>query len=112
MSQFYKSGDTQSYDDDKDLKANSRRQGSLKACWPDARDDVSDKCPECGYYGPLDAFGFCRTDECRRNRLVAALNKGEAMMVLSPDPENPGRKQSVLVWTPGRNIRAVDEKGK
>lgn len=110
MSLFYKSGDEMGYENDRDLKAHSRRQGTLKACWPDSTDEVSDKCPACDYFEPLDAFGFCRTDECRRNRLVKALEKGEAMMVLSPDPENPGRKQSVLVWTPGQNIRAIDEK--
>jgi hypothetical protein len=50
----------------------------------------------CGHYDTeLDPFGYCRDEDCRYNRIVAAIKSGEAMM----------NKEGVLIWTPGIKIR-------
>jgi hypothetical protein len=52
----------------------------------------------CGHYDvELDALGYCRDEECRRDRLHKALLTGEAMMT----------KEGIIVWTPGLKIREV-----
>jgi hypothetical protein len=52
----------------------------------------------CNHYDTeLDSLGFCRDEECRRNRVMKALHSGEAMM--TPD--------GVLVWCPGVKIRKM-----
>jgi hypothetical protein len=50
------------------------------------------RCKACGGFEfELDETGHCHDDDCRRNRIVIALQKGEAMMT----------DKGVLVWTPG-----------
>ncbi|KKL71467.1 hypothetical protein LCGC14_2094650 [marine sediment metagenome] len=50
----------------------------------------------CGHYDvELDAFGNCRDEECRRDRLTKALHSGEA--VRAPN--------GTIIWTPGHKIR-------
>ena len=43
---------------------------------------------KCGHWGELDRFGYCSDEECRHNRLVAALHAGKAKRL--PD--------GTLVW--------------
>jgi hypothetical protein len=51
---------------------------------------------KCGHYDvELGSDGCCRDDECRRERLIKALEAGEAMMT----PEG------TILWTPGVKIR-------
>ena len=52
----------------------------------------------CGHYDvELDHLGYCRDEECKRERVIEALHTGEAMMT----------KDGMLVWTPGVKIREV-----
>jgi len=39
-------------------------------------------CPACNEYDTeLNKFGFCREIDCKRDRVVSALKRGEAMML-------------------------------
>ena len=47
---------------------------------------------KCGHWDwETDNFGFCRDEDCKRERFIEALYKGEAMMT----------KEGVIVWCPG-----------
>ena len=51
---------------------------------------------KCGHWDwETDRFGFCRDEECRRERFIQALYKGEAMML----------KDGSIVWCNGVVIR-------
>jgi hypothetical protein len=59
-------------------------------------DKYKDGVGTCGHYDvELDALGYCRDEECRRDRLTAALYAGEAMKM----------KDGTIVWTPGFKIK-------
>jgi len=50
----------------------------------------------CGHYDFEESFGgYCRDEECRRERFIKALYDGEAMMMPNGD----------IIWTPGIKIR-------
>ncbi len=50
----------------------------------------------CGHYDLHDdGMGYCRDEECRRNRLIEAFKKGEAMKLPNGN----------IVWTPGFVIK-------
>jgi hypothetical protein len=50
----------------------------------------------CGHYDTeLDDFGYCRDEDCKRDRLIKALYDGEAMKTKDGD----------IIWTPGFKIR-------
>jgi hypothetical protein len=36
---------------------------------------------KCGHWGEVDRFGYCLDEDCRHNRLVAALHRGDAKML-------------------------------
>jgi hypothetical protein len=107
MSQFYKSGEM-GYDNDRDLRRDTKRQASYRNGWPDANGAPGENCPRCQNYGPVDSFGFCNDTKCRQTRLFEALESGEAIRVASPDPEDSNKRIWTTLWTPGRNIRAID----
>jgi hypothetical protein len=50
----------------------------------------------CGHYDvELDALGYCRDEECRRDRFLKALYDGEAMKM----------SDGTIIWTPGFKIQ-------
>jgi hypothetical protein len=83
------------------LKRESRRMGhKTKSAgpWDEGAIDskYKDGVGKCGHYDvELDRFGYCRDEECRRERLVKALHSGEAMRL----------PNGTLLWTPGHRIR-------
>jgi hypothetical protein len=55
-------------------------------------DELGGTCAHCGQYDiELDGNGLCRSDDCKHDRIVQALLKGEARML----------PNGVLVHTPG-----------
>jgi len=81
----------------KDRKS-ARRMGfksSSTGPWNDVNDnygDCSGVCPACGlWHTELGSDGYCREDQCKHDRLIAALKNGEARMTPT----------GVLIWTPG-----------
>ena len=57
---------------------------------------------KCGHWDwETDNFGFCRDEECRRERFIKALHTGEAMML----------PNGFIVWCPGVVIKRDVKKG-
>ena len=52
------------------------------------RSGVEGDCKFCNKYGILDKFGYCEDLDCRADRLVLALVRGEAQKL----------KDGTLVW--------------
>ena len=82
-----------------DIKRESRRIGFKQKSagpWGEGKPEAPDGVGKCGHYDvELDKNGYCRDEECRRDRVIRALHDGEAMM--SPS--------GTLIWTPGTTIR-------
>jgi hypothetical protein len=83
------------------IKLSTRKlgfKGKSAGPWGEGRQEKEDGVGICGHYDvELDEHGYCRDEECRYNRLIDALKKGEAMK--TPD--------GTIVWTPGQKIRDV-----
>ncbi len=83
------------------LKYESRRLGYKSRSagpWDEGSVDAKYKggVGLCSHYDvELDAFGNCRDEDCRRERLTKALHSGEA--VRAPN--------GTIIWTPGHKIR-------
>jgi hypothetical protein len=84
----------------KDIKHASRRldfKRSSSGPWGEGKSEVLDGiCVACGNYDTeLDKNGYCRDIDCRRDRLINALESGEAMCL----------KNGTILWTPGTKCR-------
>lgn len=76
----------------------SKSAGPWDEVSAEKRGRFTDGVGTCGHYDvELDAFGYCRDLECRRDRLTLAILNGEAMM----------SKDGVLIWAPGTKLREV-----
>ncbi len=85
-----------------DVKRNSKSLGfnrSSTGPWGEGKPEAEGGvCPACKQYDvELDKFGYCRDEDCKRERLIEALHSGEAMKLGSGD----------IVWTPGQKLRDV-----
>ena len=83
-----------------DIKKGSKKlgfKGASAGPWGEGKPErEGGVCPACDQYDvELDAFGYCRDEECRRNRFIKALRDGEAMKLPNGD----------LLWTPGTKCR-------
>ena len=64
--------------------------------WGEGKPERPDGVGKCGHYDvELADDGNCRDQDCKRDRLIAALHSGEAMK--TPD--------GTIIWTPGHKIR-------
>ncbi|KKL04516.1 hypothetical protein LCGC14_2615260 [marine sediment metagenome] len=84
----------------RDIKRASGRLGFSRSSvgpWNEGKPEAEDGvCPKCKQYDvELDMNGYCRDENCRRERLVKALQEGEAMKT----------SEGVIVWTPGLKLR-------
>ena len=77
-------------------KGDGRPQGIKKGSGPWNEytvESLGGDCPNCGLYEQeLSQDGYCRREECRHDRIVQALIKGEARML----------KDGTFIWTKGQ----------
>ena len=83
----------------KNIKRETQRVGFKQKSagpWGEGKPEGEDGTGKCGHYDvELDKFGYCRDEDCKRDRLIQALHDGEAFK--SPT--------GTIIWTPGTKIR-------
>ena len=83
------------------LKREARRMGFKNKSagpWDEGKAEKEHGVGKCGHWdSQLDDMGYCRDEDCRRERLIKALHNGEAMMTST----------GVLLWTPGQKLKDV-----
>lgn len=83
----------------RDIKRASRVLGIKNKSagpWGIGKPEAIDGVGHCGHYDvELDKFGYCRDEECKKERLSNALHSGEA--IKTPDGS--------IIWTHGSKIR-------
>jgi len=81
------------------LKRETKRMGFKQKSagpWDEGKPEREHGIGKCGHWdSELDAHGYCRDEDCRRERLIKALHNGEAMKAPT----------GVIIWTPGQKIR-------
>jgi len=87
-----------------DIKKVSGRMGIKKKSagpWGEGKAEEGYRdgmCPACGHYDTeMDRFGYCRDEDCKRERFIKALHTGEAMKL----------PNGTIIWTPGTVIRKM-----
>lgn len=87
-----------------DIKKGSRKLGFKNKSagpWGEGKPEREDGVGKCGHYDvELTKDGYCRDEECRRNRLIRALHDGEAMRL----------EDGTILWTPGTKCRDTSKK--
>jgi len=79
----------------RDIKRSSYKLGFKNKSagpWGEGKPEKEDGVGKCGHYDvELTADGYCRDEDCRRDRLIKALHSGEAMRL----------PNGTILWTPG-----------
>lgn len=87
----------------RDIKRESCRLGIKSKSagpWDEGKPERAHGVGKCGHYDvELTADGYCRDENCRRERFIKALHDGEAMKL----------PNGTIIWTPGVKIR-IDKK--
>lgn len=81
------------------LKKESNRMGFKQKSagpWDEGKPEAPFGTGKCGHWdSELDRFGYCRDEDCKRDRFIKALHDGEAMKL----------PNGTLLWTPGNKLR-------
>lgn len=82
-----------------DIKRGSKKLGFKSKSagpWGEGKPERDDGVGKCGHYDvELDKNGYCRDEDCRRDRLIEALHSGEAMRL----------PNGTILWTIGMKCR-------
>lgn len=83
------------------IKLSTKRlgfKGKSAGPWGEGKPERDGGVGLCGHYDEeLDNMGYCRDEDCKRDRLIEALYKGEAMKT----------SDGTIIWTPGQKLRDV-----